>query len=74
MEQAINVGSRIYLRSCIAGEPGCVVGWNRKGWAEIYWPDLYAEMGHNTFHDPNTLIIDEAFVVRQLNLFEEIAA
>ena len=71
---SIQLGSRTYLRDCVAGEPGIVVGFNRKGWAEIYWPDLHVEMGRHTFHSLDTLIVDEAFSVRQLDLFEEIAA
>ena len=71
---SIILGSRIYLRGCIAGEPGIVVGFNKRGWSEIYWPDLYADMGRHTFHDPDTLIVDESFTVRQLDLFDEIAA
>jgi hypothetical protein len=74
MEQAVKLGSRVFLRNCIAGEPGCVVGWNRNGRAEIFWPDLYTEMGRHTFHAVDTLIVDEAFKVEQLGLFEEIAA
>jgi hypothetical protein len=71
---SIILGSRIYLRNAIAGEPGICVGFNRKGWAEIYWPDLHSEMGRHTFHALDTLILDESFSVRQLDLFDEIAA
>jgi hypothetical protein len=73
MEGNLQIGARVYLRNCIAGEPGCIVGFDRKGRAEIFWPDLYAEMGHNTHHHVGTLQVDEAFQVRQLDLFERAA-
>ncbi len=69
------LGVRVYLRWCIAGEPGVIVGYDRKGYAQIHWPDLYAEMGKNTFHSLDTLIVDESFRVSQLGFdFEEMAA
>jgi hypothetical protein len=70
MDASIKLGSRIYLRNAICGEPGCVVGWDKKGYAEVFWPDLYSDMKRHTFHHPDTLIIDEAFTIRQLDLFE----
>ena len=70
---SIRLGSRVYLRLCIAGDPGCVVGFTRSGKAKVEWFDL--DLGHTTEHDPSTLIVDEAFHVEQLGLdFEEIAA
>jgi hypothetical protein len=71
-QNPIRVGSRVYLRNCVAGEPGCVVGFSR-GKAEVYWPDL--DLGRNTFHAIETLEVDTGFVIRQLGLdFEEAAA
>ena len=71
----IRIGSRVYLRNCVAGEPGCVVGIDsRRGKAEVYWPDL-PELGRNTFHFIDSLEVDTGFVVSQIALdFEEIAA
>ena len=74
MEQAIIIGSRVYLRNAICGFPGCVVGFDRKGYALVYWDDL--DLGRNTAHSVDSLVPDEAFTVRQLDLFdlEDIAA
>ena len=71
---SIKLGSRVYLKTCIAGFPGCVVGWDRKGYALVYWDDL--DLGRNTAHDPENLVVDEAFCVKQLDLFQfdEVAA
>lgn len=69
---SIVVGSRVYLRGCIAGEPGYVAEFDRRGWAGIDWLDML-EAGR-TFHRLDNLIVDEAFTVRQLDLFEELAA
>ena len=75
MSASIKVGSRIYLRHCIAGEPGIVVSIDAKGRARIHWPDLYAEMGRDTFHAVDSLVVDESFRVSQLGFdFGEIAA
>jgi hypothetical protein len=71
-QNPIRVGSRVYLRNCVAGDPGCVVGFLR-GKAEVFWPDL--GLGRNTFHAVDTLEVDTGFVVRQLGLdFEQAAA
>ena len=70
----IRLGSRVYLRLCIAGDPGCVIGFTRKGKAIVEWLDMQ-EMGRPTEHEISTLVVDEAFRVTQLGLdFEEIAA
>ena len=71
----IRVGSRVYLQICIAGEPGVVHEIDRKGCAKVEWVDL-PELGRWTSHSVDTLVVDEAFTVRQLDLFEfdEIAA
>ena len=58
--ETIRVGDRVYLRNAIAGEPGCLVGFDRYGRAEIHWPDM-PELGHNTFHAPDTLVLDEGY-------------
>jgi len=73
MEQAIKVGSRVYMKLAICGFPGCVVGFDRKGYALVYWDDL--DLGRNTAHAVDTLVLDEAFKVEQLGLaFEQEAA
>jgi hypothetical protein len=65
----------VYLRGCIAGEPGCVVGFDRRGRALVDWSMDMPELGRNTTHDPGSLVVDQAFTVRQLDLdFSEIAA
>jgi hypothetical protein len=72
MTASIQVGTRVYLRNAVCGFPGCVVGWDRKGYALVYWDDL--DLGRNTAHAVDTLVVDEAFCVRQLDLFDEVAA
>jgi hypothetical protein len=74
MDARINlgIGSRVYLANCIAGEPGYVAEFDRRGWAGIDWLDML-EAGR-TFHRVETLVLDTSFSVRQLDLFEEIAA
>ena len=70
----IRIGSHVYLRNAIVGEPGCVMGIDRRGRAEVYWPDL-PELGRNTFHSIDSLEVDSGFMVSQIALdFEEIAA
>lgn len=71
---SINLGSRVYLRFAVAGEPGCVCAFDKKNRACVEWIDL-PEVGR-TWHDLDNLIVDEAFTVRQLDLFEfeELAA
>jgi uncharacterized protein YraI len=70
---SIQIGSRVYLRGCIAGEPGYLAEFDRRGWAGIDWLDML-EAGR-TFHRVETLIVDESFAVRQLGFdFEEVAA
>jgi len=68
----IRVGSRVYLKCAICGEPGCVIGFER-GKAVVTWPDMI-EVG-NTRHSPDSLVIDTAFVVSQKEFeFGEMAA
>ena len=73
MDARINLGDRVYLKIAVAGDPGCVIGFDRKGKAVVEWYDL--DLGHPTHHDPDMLILDEGFRVSQLGFdFEEIAA
>jgi len=74
MEARIQLGSRVYLRNAIAGEPGILVGFRPDGKAIIDWPDLW--LGRYTTHSLDSLTVDESFIVRQLDLFEssEVAA
>ncbi len=68
----IRIGSRVYIRNCVAGEPGCVVAFSR-GKAVVEWYDL--DLGRPTEHDPASLVLDESFRVMQLGLdFESQAA
>jgi hypothetical protein len=64
--QAIQIGTRVYLANCVAGEPGCVVAFDRWGKAEVHWPDM-PELGRNTHHRIETLVVDEAFKVQPLD-------
>jgi hypothetical protein len=69
----IRLGSRVYLRNAICGFPGCVVGFDRRGNAVVFWDDL--DLGRNTVHAVGSLVLDEAFKTEQLGLdFEREAA
>lgn len=69
----IRLGSRVYLKHAVCGFPGCVVGFDRAGKALVYWDDL--DLGRNTSHSLDSLVLDEAFSVRQLDLsFGDLAA
>ena len=70
----IGIGSRVYMQICIAGEPGCVMAFDKKGRALVDWSFDMPELNRWTAHDPSGLILDESFSVRQLDLFDEIAA
>lgn len=73
MTPPIQVGTRVYLAIAVAGEPGCVVAFDRTGKAIVHWPDL--GLDHNTHHSLDSLVVDEAFTVKQYALdFEEMAA
>ncbi len=74
MAASIQAGSRVYLHNAVCGEPGCVCGFSRNGKAQVEWFDL-PEMGV-TEHTLDSLVVDETFSVRQLDLFNfaEIAA
>jgi hypothetical protein len=68
----IRVGSRVYIKNCVAGEPGCVVSFAR-GKFGVEWPDM-KEVGR-TYHAPDTLELDTGFHVAEIGLeFEEVAA
>jgi hypothetical protein len=69
----IEIGTRVYLKFAIAGDPGCVVGFDARGRALVEWYDL--DLGHRTAHDPANLVVDQAFRVAQFHLdFEDVAA
>lgn len=70
----IQVGSRVYLRNAIAGEPGIVHEIDRKGYAKVEWIDI-PELGRWTSHSLDSLVLDESFSVSQLGFdFERLAA
>lgn len=72
---SIQIGSRIYLRNAICGEPGCVMGFDRQGRALVDWSADMPEINRLTAHSTEDLVIDEAFTVTQLDLsFDEEAA
>ncbi len=72
MADTLQIGSRVYLRNCIAGDPGVVREISRD-WAKVEWPDM-PEMG-TTSHRLETLIGDEGFSTQQLAVeFEQSAA
>ena len=75
MSASIILGARVYLRLAVCGEPGCVMDFDRRGRALVDWSADMPEIGRLTAHDPDTLIVDEAFRVRQLGFeFESAAA
>ena len=70
----IGIGSRVYLKNAICGEPGCVTGVTRGGKALVEWIDM-PEIGRETEHRLDSLVLDEGFTVRQLDIsFESQAA
>ena len=72
MADTIQIGSKVYLRNCIAGDPG-VVREISQGVAKVDWPDM-PEVGR-TKHKLDSLIVDESFVLRDLSVdFAETAA
>jgi hypothetical protein len=74
MDARINLGSRVYIRIAVAGVPGVVSGF-KGGKVLVDWSADMPEIGRWTAHDPESLIVDEAFTVKQLGLaFEEVAA
>lgn len=66
----IRVGSRVYLRVAVVGDPGCVVAFDH-GKAVVEWYDL--DLGHTTTHPVENLIVDEAFQGGQIAFGEEAA-
>lgn len=69
MTASIQVGSRVYLKIAVAGEPGVVSSFDRRGRALVDWIDM-PELGRLTHHELDTLIVDASFTVRQLDLYE----
>jgi hypothetical protein len=59
----LQVGDRVYLRICVAGDPGCIVAFDRRGRAVVTWFDL--DLGRNTTHDLDMLMLDESFTASQ---------
>lgn len=51
-----------------------VMSFDRSGKALVDWSEDMPEINRWTAHDPDSLIVDESFTVKQLELFEEIAA
>jgi hypothetical protein len=71
---SIQIGSRVYIKIAIAGDPGVVMKFDHYGRALVDWPDMQ-EIGRWTAHDTESLVVDEAFTVTQLDLsFDEVAA
>jgi hypothetical protein len=70
MDARIQLGTRVYLKLCIAGEPGMVAGFDRQGRALVDWSADMPEVGRWTAHSLDSLIVDETFTVRQLDLFQ----
>ena len=72
MADTFQIGSKVYLRNCIAGDPG-VVREISQGVAKVDWPDM-PEVGR-TKHKLDSLIVDESFVLKDLAVdFEQTAA
>lgn len=64
MDAEIQVGRRVYLANCIAGEPGVVREIDRFGKASVEWPDM-PEVGI-THHKIDALVLDQSFHVEHL--------
>ena len=72
MADALQIGSKVYLRNCIAGDPG-IVREISHGMAKVDWPDM-PEVGR-TKHRLDALVEDESFVLKDLAVdFEQTAA
>lgn len=72
---SINRGARVYLKIAVCGEPGCIMGFDRRGRALVDWSADMPEINRLTAHDLDSLIVDEAFTVRQLGFdYESLAA
>jgi hypothetical protein len=50
------------------------MAFDKKGRALVDWSFDMPELNRWTSHDPSSLVVDESFSVRQLDLFEEVAA
>lgn len=66
MLSTIRIGSRVYLKNGIAGEPGIVMSFERKGKVLVEWADI-PEIGRCTVHPVDSLVVDEAFKVEQIS-------
>jgi hypothetical protein len=68
----IGIGDRVYLKHCVAGEPGVVtkIHGNR---AHVIWPDL-PEITEPISHSMDNLVVDEGFMARSHVDFETAAA
>jgi hypothetical protein len=74
MSGSIQVGSRVYLRVAVCGEPGCVVQIDERGRAKVLWPDM-PELGRHTSHSIESLVLTESLKAQQFVLaFDEVAA
>ena len=72
MADTLQIGSKVYLRNCIAGDPG-IVREISQGVVKVEWPDM-PEVGL-TKHKLDSLIGDEGFSTQQLAVeFEQSAA
>lgn len=65
MSTPSKIGDRVYLKNCIAGEPGCILAF-RSARAEVEWPDM-PEVGV-TKHKVEDLVMAESHTVAQLGL------
>ena len=60
----------MYLKLAVCGEPGYVASFDKHGRALVDWSADMPEIGRWTAHDVDSLVLDEAFTVRQLDLFD----
>ena len=56
----IRLGSRVFLRNCVAGEPGIVHDIDRAGYARVEWCDL-PEVARWMRHHIDSLVVDTSF-------------
>ena len=74
MAITVKLGSRVYMRNAVCGEPGIVKGFDRFGRAMVDWIDI-PELGRLTAHDLETLIVDQQFKCKQFCIeFDRVAA
>lgn len=60
----------MYLKLAVCGEPGYVASFDKQGRALVDWSADMPEIGRWTAHDVDSLVLDEAFTVLQLDLFD----